>query len=516
VDFRLRVIADGFPVTVFQRSLRVAEHNRWHDVTVNLAAWAGKNVTLRLETFPTRRKGRVPWAERIRTAWGAPELTSGERPPVPESPSVILILVDTLRYDYLGVDGFEGDISTNLDWLALESIRFDRAFAPAPWTKPSVASLMTGLYPQTHGVRDQGGKIMPNATDTLSRQATTFAEVFAAHGYETAAFVGNAWLAPPYGYDQGFETYVVDNDDGRLVSQAREWLAANAEHSPYFLYLHFINVHGPYRAPEQDYRTLLGSPSLGEERHLSSDDPVRARHLEATPWAHAEEKESLRAWKAKYAATVRQLDRRLGVLLNELRSSGALDRARVVFVSDHGEEFLEHGTWEHGYALCDHQLHVPLWIREPGARHAGRRVSEVTSLLDVMPTLLGASSLPVPDVVQGEDRSRWLGDEPPGKKSRRVALGSGMLHRPRAHSLHTDRYRLSWDEVSGAVELFDTLEDPGEQHDLAPSQPEIASRLRKVLGERLEQIKKAGSLETEVVPIPEALRDRLRALGYIQ
>ena len=320
---------------------------------------------------------------------------------------------------------------------------------------------------------------------------------------------------PPYGFEQGFDSYVVDNHDDRLVASAGEWLASRDTDAPYFLYLHLINVHGPYRAPERDYLVLQNSPTLGAERLISRDDPSRPRHLEATPWAHGEEKERLRPWKAKYAATVRQLDRRLGAFLGELRGSGELDRAIVVFTSDHGEEFLEHGSWEHGYALCDHQLHVPLWFRVPGIRSAGRRVSEVTSLLDVMPTLLGASSLPVHERVQGEDRSQWLTssvlDAPEGK----IALASGMLHRPKVHSLRTDRYHLVWDETSDEVELFDTRDDPAELRDVAATDAALTSRLRTLLQSELEQIEDAGTLDTEVVPIPDEIRERLRALGYV-
>ncbi len=291
----------------------------------------------------------------MQTVWGAPEISNVSTDAPLDRPSAILIVVDTLRHDYLGVHGFEGEISPNLDWLALESTRFDHAFAPTPWTKPSVATLLTGLHPQTHGVLDQRGRIDPDATDTLSDQAHTLADAFQDSGYETADFVGNAWLARTYGFGQGFDTYVVSPRDPVLIKKAREWLTERDPETPYFLYLHFIDVHGPYRAPETDYLAVRDSPSLGEDRELTKTDPSRPRYLDATAWADVDDSEHLREWKAKYAATVRQLDRRLGRLLSELRKSGELDRAWLVFTSDHGEEFLEHGIWAHGYTLCNHQ-----------------------------------------------------------------------------------------------------------------------------------------------------------------
>ena len=195
--------------------------------------------------------------------------------------------------------------------------------------------------------------------------------------------------------------------------------------------------------------------------------------------------------------------RRLGGWLNELRRSGQLDRTRVVFTSDHGEEFLEHDSWEHGYSLCDHQIRVPLWIREPGARSAGRRLSDVVSLVDVMPTLQG---------VDHSDRIYEHAEAP----ARTAALSTGIMNRPNVHSLRTDRYRLLWDASSDEIQLFDTYEDPEESDDVAASQPELAAELRHVLQSRLEGIASSGTLETKVVPIPDELRERLRALGYVQ
>jgi arylsulfatase A-like enzyme len=211
---------------------------------------------------------------------------------------------------------------------------------------------------------------------------------------------------------------------------------------------------------------------------------------------------------------VRQLDRRLGALVSELRESGELDRAWLVFTSDHGEEFLEHEMWGHGYLLCNHQLHVPLWFREPGARSARRRVAHVVNLADVMPTLLAALSLPVPAGVQGVDRSSWL-FEPPTGQSRTVAIGSGVIGRPELSSIRTDRYHLVWDEATDEVYLFDSVTDPEEAIDVSGSEPEVSRTLHQLLRSELARFDDAQSLDSESVPIPEDLRERLRGLGYI-
>ncbi|HSF18585.1 MAG TPA: sulfatase [Vicinamibacteria bacterium] len=516
VEFAVSVIHDRFAVPLFRRTLRMDDQNRWHRARLDLAAWAGGKVTLRLENRPERNLNDVPWADRIRVSWGDPRIASGAPPQAPSSPSVILIVVDTLRYDTLGVNGFDGPVSPSLDWLALESVRFDRAFAAAPWTKPSIASLLTGLSPLSHGVLEKNG-ITPGATGTLSEQAVTLAEVLSGQGFETVAFISNSWLAADFGYAQGFDRYSIEANDGVVIERARELLTLRDPATPFFLYLHFLGPHAPYVAPERDYLELKTSSSLGKDRPITAADPGRPRHLDATPWANREENARLVSWRAKYAAAVRRLDRQIGALLDELRSSGRLDRSWVVLTSDHGEEFLEHGSWEHGHSLCDHQLHVPLWIRKPGAASAGRRISELVSLEDVMPTVLSLLSLPIPPVVQGRDRSPWLADddplpEAPGK----ALLASGVVNEPGLLSLRTDRLHLIWDEDSGRIELYDTVEDPEETENQAKESRDEVGDLKRLLAGHLARISSQGRLDGERVPIPDRLRDQLRALGYIQ
>ncbi len=275
------MISEGFPVTVFQESVRVQQANQWHARKVNLAAWSGKNVTLRLETLPTRPNSPIPWADRVRTAWGDPKIEARTPTSSTRRASMILIVVDTLRYDYLGVNGFHGDVSPNLDWLAMESVRFDNAFAAAPWIKPSTASILTGLHPTTHGVLDHNRTILPGvATDALSDEAVTLAEAFREQGYTTAGFVANPWIAEEYGYGQGFDRFVsIADGDDLLIREARDWLLSLDDSRPYLLYLHLLDVHAPYRSPERDYWDMQES-----QARVSA---TTARSPTRTPWCPA-------------------------------------------------------------------------------------------------------------------------------------------------------------------------------------------------------------------------------------
>jgi arylsulfatase A-like enzyme len=492
VTFRVTLTSDGLTTIVHDREVRSEEHNRWESASVDLAAWAGRRATLAFEVFPTKSIEEAPWSDRVRVAWGDPAIET--RKPAKSAqlpPSVLLVVVDALRYDYLGVNGFEGEISPNLDWLAFESVRFEDAFSTAPWTKPSVASILTGLPPERHGVV----RLNRKWAEGLSEEAVTLAESFRERGYRTAAYVANAWLSPAHGFGQGFDTYVVERKDEALIERLRSEIPFD---KPAFVYLHLIGAHGPYRAPEADYRILRESPSLGPDRELEPTDPPRPDHLEMTPFAMEGEARELRAWKAKYAAAVRQVDRRLGSLLNDLRASGVLDRTLVVLTADHGEEFLEHGSWEHGYELCSHQLHVPLWIRLPGAAAAGTRVATTVSLVDLKPALLHLARLPLPTNVEGMDSA---------------VVASAVIGEPELHSLWTDEHRFQWNEKTGDDRLFARGR---ESEDISALEPEVLVRLRKRLTEILAETRRAGTLSPERRSISEDTREELRALGYLK
>ena len=225
--------------TVFEDVVRARRGNRWRHRSVNLAAWRGREVRLTLEARPDA-PGAVgaAWAERIQVAWGDPVLVDRALE-LAERPSIVCILVDTLRRDHLGAYGFSGDISPNLDWLAKESVLFENALTQAPWTKPSIATLFTSLYPDVHGLDNHGGLFGERESDALTTgilrpEALTMAELFEASGYRTGAFVANPWLDRAFGFEQRFETYEIRTDGDELLDEARRWLESRAIGEPFF------------------------------------------------------------------------------------------------------------------------------------------------------------------------------------------------------------------------------------------------------------------------------------------
>ncbi len=235
VDFRVELSADGRDVEVYRREVRAGEENQWLDARVNLGAWSGKSVTLSFSTEPSSGSSLVPWLSRVRPAWGDPRIRARRTEPLGpnERPSFVVVLVDTLRADYLGAYGFEGAISPNLDRLAAESLLFESCFANAPWTKPSIATLFTSLPPSVHGVTDMGQPTWSGEGDlmqVLPDEAETIAERFQVAGYRTAAFVANPFISPRYGFSQGFEVFRAEGETTEaLLASAGQWLAARAK-----------------------------------------------------------------------------------------------------------------------------------------------------------------------------------------------------------------------------------------------------------------------------------------------
>ncbi|HED65415.1 MAG TPA: tetratricopeptide repeat protein [Planctomycetes bacterium] len=276
-------------------------------------------------------------------------------------PSILLLTLDTTRADALSCYSSDGAPTTNLDRLAEGGIAFDAAFSCVPMTFPAHASILTGLYPPRHRVRDNGGAPLADAALTLAERAQ-------AEGYATAAFVAAVVLDPVFGLDQGFSVY--DGPEGdpaagsehgegqrpasEVVDGALAWLETRDPAEPFLLWLHFYDPHTPYAAPED------GGCALGD--------------LDA----------SLRS---QYLRDVCAMDREIGRVLAALDDGGLADETIVLAVGDHGEAFGEHSEYGHSAHCFDTTLRVPFLLRLPDGSHAGERRGDVVSLVDVLPTL---------------------------------------------------------------------------------------------------------------------------------
>jgi arylsulfatase A-like enzyme len=454
----------------------------------------------------------------------------------PERRSVVFILSDTLRRDRLGIHG--GDARTpNFDAFARENLWFVAASSQAPWTKPSVATLFTGLYPSQHGVvshprlRKDDGEL---ASDVLGEERVTLAEALSAAGYQTAAFVSNPWLQSALGFAQGFEVYddsfAANQTPGEVVSEAGlGWLAGRAgDARPFFLYLHYMDAHAPYQ--------LISDEALERRREAIASDrrPVpprvraaiarRARDRRGAPLAATGVPPNLELMELVYDQGVERFDAVLGRLLARLDALPEARDAAIVLTSDHGEALFERGWGSHGHGLFEDEVGVPLAMRLPGVESDGP-VECPVGLVDLRASLCDYLGVPCPGADQG--RSIFAPEAPRPGAPTRVVLSEAVIGHPGYRAVREGRYKLIYRPAGRGAEgaradrrgyaLFDLVEDPAETRDLLAGEPtpearEIFQRLQQRLDSDIADL---AAPAPESASLDDATRARLEALGYL-
>jgi hypothetical protein len=304
----------------------------------------------------------------------------------PPRPHVIVYLVDTLRADHMGIYGYDRDTTPFIDALSKESIVFDAAYAPTSWTRPSIGTLFTGVLPSRHGARRMDQQLRPDIV--------TLAEALRAEGYATHGFTCNPAVGPAFGFERGFDTYehygsLESAPEIRAVHDPVEALLARAETTgpdapPLFLYVHTCAPHSVYAPPP----------------------PFNSRFKPRSP-------DLIDRAAALYDGEIAWTDAELEKLVQELRDRGVFENSLFLLMSDHGEEFGEHGGTGHAETLFEEVVRVPLLMRLPGGWHSGLRVASRASLADLFPTILDLVGAPARPGLDGVDlQPAWQGAEP--------------------------------------------------------------------------------------------------------
>lgn len=390
--------------------------------------------------------------------------------------SVLLITLDTTRADVLGAYGQTPSVTPNLDGLAEEGVLFEHAYTVAPLTLPAHASMLTGLIPPRHGVRDNGVASLP-------RSAVTLAERAHEAGFQTAAFLGSVVLDEGFGLEQGFERYeaparrfyggptmgYAERPAAEVATLATEWLKARNPERPFFLWAHLWDAHAPYAPSEAMKKRAGGNDYLGE---------------------------------------VAACDQAVGRLLTALREAGLDESTLVIVVADHGESFSEHEEVSHGPYVWNTTLHVPLLLRLPDGRRAGERVTTIASVTDVYPTALEAMAL-APTAGERLDGVSLYARAPKAKRGAYFESYYGYLN-------------FGWHPLSGWIDgrakyihaprarLYELEADPREEHDLARERAAWVTEARGAIGEAAG----APALTPDAEAIDPELKRSLQALGY--
>jgi arylsulfatase A-like enzyme len=488
-------------------------------------ALAAATVLAALSVAPLYRIARA--ASEPPSAPAAPSTAQRVSPPRGDALNVVLISIDTLRVDHLGIYGYARNTTPYLDRFFADAAVLTHVYAQSPWTLPSHVSMMTGQYPSTHGVR-YGADQTPGTIYPMPEATVTVAEILRDAGFATAAFTGGSFLSRRYAFDQGFERY--DATRSARMNEAAEralgWLARRGSR-PFFLFLHGFDVHG-YQ-PMQIFEDLDDGGYAG---------PLRGRRdlaARAGPdGLDSPTPEDVAYLAHLYDNELRGTDRSLGRFLEALDEAGLLESTAILLTADHGEEFMEHGRTGHGFSLVQALLRVPLLIRLPDRRGA-QRIAEPVQTIDIAPTILdlagvapsegasmqGASLLPL---LRGEPREGGALLSEAEALNRQAALVEGRykyVHHgvPGHNVLDPPFLRLTLRALlasSPGEELYDLEADPGERHDLAAREPALAARYRERLFARLAELRGASRGEALApAPLTPELAEQLRALGYL-
>ena len=396
-------------------------------------------------------------------------------PPLRVSGPIVLVSIDTLRADRLPAYGYTGVATPAIDRLVSDGVLFERAYSHSPQTLPAHASMFTGKLPVEHGVRD-------NLGFALGSDQTLLPELLAPFGYRSAAVVSSYVLRKEVGLSRGFDVYddrlpaaspemsvaQVQRDGSASLEVAVAWLDGHGD-SPFFLFLHLYEPHAPYAPPDRFARY---EPYDGE---------------------------------------IAYADEIVGNLFDTLRARGLYDDALIILLSDHGEGLGDHGEQEHAIFLYDEAIRVPLVMKLPGGREAGRRVSVPVQHVDLLPTLLELVGAPSIDDLRGRSLRPLLGGDRAGWPERLVYAEA--LY-PRYHFGWSELYALTSERFryiqAPREELYDLIADPHERENLAPRRARTTADLRAALDALLGD----GPLRMPAAVSDDVLR-RLRSLGYL-
>jgi arylsulfatase A-like enzyme len=440
---------------------------------------------------------------------------------------IILLTVDTLRPDFIAAYGERDNYTPNMDQIARDGIVFENAYSASPWTLPSVASIMTGLPPSVHMTKTATSKL----PDTLS----TLAELLRKKGYKTAAIGNNQFLTPFYNISQGFDEYYfypkarfgetigmkilgffvkdikIDVTSAELTDLIIRWLRKDSL-NPLFLWIHYFDPHMPYTAPQRFLPNVEPAHGLG----LQFYDLAGVRR----GYFYPDQKQS--AWIAElYAAEVRYVDDCIGSLVKQLKELGIYDQSLLVFSSDHGEEFWEHGGFEHGHTIYNEQIRIPLIIKLPNSSPAlNEQVQTPVSLLSLFPTILDYAGIDQRPVGADDESLRPFLSAAALDKSDMPIFSEALKYYEDQESVIMNRHKCIHYLAREIYELYDLESDPEEMHSLADSRPELINLAKEKLQsfhQHCDSIKAAYGIEKgENLILDKSAIESLRSLGYIR
>lgn len=524
-----KVSVGGSGAALFSKT--VSSPEEWEDADVDLSRWSGKSIKLRLET-QAAQAGDVG-------LWTSPLVTGAARP---ARLNVLIYTIDTLRADHASLYGYHRKTTPFLDKLGSSSVVFNDCQSQAPWTKTSIASLMTSLYSFTHGIVSDA--------DTIPGGSATLAEQLRAAGYVTSSIIATPFAGRATALQRGFD-YMLEypvvlrqvdaqrdrgTDSAALNKVVFPWLDRH-HNEPFFLYAHATDPHAPYDPPaayEAKFANPKDSPAFEREyRSFRTDheygggvviSPAMTRKAGVDPARFIEEA------KDRYDDEILNNDHSFKLLVDKLRQLGSLDNTLIIVLSDHGEEFWDHGWTAHGQSVYQELTHTLLLMSNPRLFPTARRIDEPVQLIDVMPTVLDLLNLKSPPVVEGQSLVPLAKGRPFQRRGLVVSSRFSAVHpeglvpenATDSFAIIDSRWKFIYRNKAAKagikkVELYDRRSDRAEQHDIADQNPGEVQKMVSALSQWIDAQNKVRTItgHSGKTQLDQQTLERLRSLGYL-
>jgi arylsulfatase A-like enzyme len=492
ITFRISIINDGKSWDVFSTYY---DGNTWQDFKIKLDHFAGEIVTIKFLTA-----AEVGHSNSKPALWADPRIISALR--LKEEINILLISIDSLRADHLGVYGYKRPTSPNIDQLAREGATLNQMYAQRSLTWPSLTSIMTSLYPNTHGVIRNGYKLKK---DTVSLDV-----ILKDYGYDTASFLANYWDTLTRGF-----TMRKHSTDFGITKEGIKWLSSKTKNK-FFLWLHYLNPHFAYEPiPPYDkmfdpsYKGTINGKYLLLNEIMTKNQTITQRDLKHVI--------------ALYDGEIRQTDHLIGTLLDVLNKFGLKENTLVIITADHGEELYQHHNYFYHHAsVYDSCLHIPCILRLPGIINENIKIDNSLESIDILPTILDILKAPYPADFQGESFYPLLQNKKIHEKKPVQSQFENKIY-----TIRNENWKYIYNPTDYRIlalsspqekyiqihkeELYDIMHDPQEITNLAPSNRVIKDKLKKQL---LTWIKNNNNKRVKNQAVNEELLRKLRALGY--
>jgi arylsulfatase A-like enzyme len=418
--------------------------------------------------------------------------------------NIILISIDTLRADHLGCYNYHRDTSPCVDKFRKDGVLFRRCIAQSPSTLTSHASMLTSLIPSHHGAYYTRGQALPDNIKTM-------AELLKEKGYRTISFNDGGQIAPQFGLNQGFDKYESMSVNikaehlnfKRVVTKTMKWLDQNLDEK-FFLFLHTYETHHPY-TPKKRQLKLFESNYNGQLNWQVTVEMIERINNGEIKLTDEDKQHIINT----YDAEIRSMDESFGLLIGYLKEKKLYDKTLIIFTSDHGEEFGEHGTWAmHSHTLFNDQLHVPLLIKLPVSKYALRKVDHLVKGIDILPTVMDLLGEKMSKDFEGSSLVPLMKGIPPKKLIFVISQRDMQQTYVSAYwSVMTRKWKL-YDS-----KLYDLLNDPGELKDIAGTHEDLKTSMQKYVLKYIRR--KNEKFPLKKVVLDDELREKLKSLGYL-